>query len=71
MARLRDIEIPFEKVVALVHGLSPAEKRRLLMEISSDEAYWKDLYTFSRKLAKRRGFARMTERQLENLLHRG
>lgn len=69
MAKLREIEIPFKEVINLIKQLDLKQKYQVIREIVRDEEYWRNFYVSARKLAEEKGFASMSEKELDGLLH--
>ncbi|MEM2933239.1 MAG: hypothetical protein QW622_03490 [Candidatus Pacearchaeota archaeon] len=69
MPKLKEIEINYEDIADLVRQLSPKERIALLLSAIGVEKWRNIVYAYAEKLAKEKGFDKLTEDDLNHLLH--
>lgn len=68
MPKLKEIEVNYEDIADLVRQLSPKERIALLLSAIGIEKWKGIVYAYAEKLAKEKGFDKLTEDDLNRLL---
>jgi hypothetical protein len=69
MPKLKDVEINYNQIRELVGQLDFEKKMALIREVSKEREYKKNLYKYTEKLAKKYNIAKMSEDELDAVLH--
>lgn len=68
MPKLKEIEVGYEDIADLLRQLSPKERITLLLSTIGVEKWKGIVYTYAEKLAKEKGFDKLTEDDLNRLI---
>jgi len=69
MPKLKEVEVNYKQVCELVKQLEFREKMDLIREVTGENSYRKNFYTYTEGLAKRYNIPGMNEEELDTFLH--
>lgn len=70
MPKLKEVDINYQQVCELVKQLEFKEKIGLLKEVTREAGYRENFYNYTESLAKQYNIPAMTEKELDEFLHR-
>lgn len=63
------VEVSFGQVLSLIDQLDPEQRFQVVKSIAEKRDHRDKIYAYAEQLAKEKGFDKMTDKELENLLH--
>lgn len=63
------VEVSFEQVLSLIDQLTPEQRFQVVKSVAEKSDHRNKIYTYAEQLAKEKGLDKMTEKELEDLLH--